>query len=248
MTGEVCGLVGTVAWDLVMIPSPTQVWCAVEAVDMRMGMDGLSLRVQQALGKQPCDDSAYAFCNRRGNRLKLLVWTLPASGFASAAFPGAASSDRRLAHTQRTLRNQLQRPSARIGNAAGIYTRPHRTHLQCIDQKPRVRCRRSKKETEETSVHYSVTAQDLQTRQEDDFEVKSSRLPVYIVDVHAHFLRNGQFVTAVYLRPTREARPDPVHTLFRSHRNQVMLIEQRGARADHAHITTNNAPKLRKFI
>lgn len=57
-----------------MIPNPSQVWCAVEAVDMRMGMDGLSLRVQQALGKQPCDGSAYAFRNRRGNRLKLLIW------------------------------------------------------------------------------------------------------------------------------------------------------------------------------
>lgn len=41
---------------------------------MRMGMDGLSLRVQLALGRPPCDGSAYAFRNRRGNRLKLLVW------------------------------------------------------------------------------------------------------------------------------------------------------------------------------
>ena len=57
-----------------MSPKPAQVWCAVEAVDMRMGIDGLSLRVQQALGKSPCDGSAYAFRNRRGNRLKLLVW------------------------------------------------------------------------------------------------------------------------------------------------------------------------------
>ena len=57
-----------------MIPNPMQIWCAVEAVDMRMGIDGLSLRVQQALGKSPCNGSAYAFRNRRGNRLKLLVW------------------------------------------------------------------------------------------------------------------------------------------------------------------------------
>lgn len=57
-----------------MMPQPAQVWCAIEAVDMRMGIDGLSLRVQQALGKAPCDGSAYAFRNRRGNRLKLLVW------------------------------------------------------------------------------------------------------------------------------------------------------------------------------
>jgi transposase len=57
-----------------MIPSPTQIWCAIEAVDMRMGIDGLSLRIQQALGKSPCDGAAYAFRNRRANRLKLVVW------------------------------------------------------------------------------------------------------------------------------------------------------------------------------
>ena len=53
---------------------PEQVWLAVEPVDMRLGIDGLSLKVQQALGRSPCDGSAYAFRNRRGNRIKLLVW------------------------------------------------------------------------------------------------------------------------------------------------------------------------------
>jgi transposase len=51
-----------------------QVWLAVESIDMRMGIDGLSIRVQQTLGKAPCDGSAYGFCNKRGNRLKLLIW------------------------------------------------------------------------------------------------------------------------------------------------------------------------------
>lgn len=53
---------------------PEQVWLAVEPVDMRMGIDGLSLKVQQALGRSPCDGTAYAFRNRSGNRIKLLVW------------------------------------------------------------------------------------------------------------------------------------------------------------------------------
>ena len=47
---------------------------AVEPVDMRMGIDGLSLQIQQALGRSPCDGTAYAFRNRSGNRIKLLVW------------------------------------------------------------------------------------------------------------------------------------------------------------------------------
>ena len=41
-----------------------QLWLAVEPVDMRLGIDGLSLKVQQALGRSPCDGSAYAFCKR----------------------------------------------------------------------------------------------------------------------------------------------------------------------------------------
>ena len=57
-----------------MIAAPKQIWLAIEPVDMRLGMEGLSLRVQQALGKAPCDGSAYVFCNKRHNRIKLLVW------------------------------------------------------------------------------------------------------------------------------------------------------------------------------
>ena len=53
---------------------PEQVWLAVEPVDMRMGIDGLSLKIQQALGRSPCDGTAYAFRNRSANRIKLLVW------------------------------------------------------------------------------------------------------------------------------------------------------------------------------
>jgi transposase len=57
-----------------MIPAPTQVWLVVEAIDMRAGIDGLSVRIQNTLGRSPCDGSAYAFANRRRNRIKLLVW------------------------------------------------------------------------------------------------------------------------------------------------------------------------------
>src|SRR4051812_5072737 len=53
---------------------PQQVWLAIEPVDMRLGVEGLSVRVQESLGCAPCDGSAYAFCNKRGNRIKLLVW------------------------------------------------------------------------------------------------------------------------------------------------------------------------------
>lgn len=50
------------------------IWLATAAVDMRTGIDGLSLHVQQDLGRPPCDGTACArahtscerACNRRG--------------------------------------------------------------------------------------------------------------------------------------------------------------------------------------
>ena len=53
---------------------PEAIWLAVEAVDMRAGIDGLSARIQASLGRSPCDGTAYAFANRARNRIKLLVW------------------------------------------------------------------------------------------------------------------------------------------------------------------------------
>jgi transposase len=51
-----------------------QVWLAVEAVDMRVGADGLALRVQAMLGRSPCDGAAYAFRNKRSTLIKLVIW------------------------------------------------------------------------------------------------------------------------------------------------------------------------------
>ncbi len=49
-------------------------WLALEPVDMRLGIDGLSARLKARLGRSPCDGSAYVFTNRRRSRLKLVVW------------------------------------------------------------------------------------------------------------------------------------------------------------------------------
>ncbi len=43
-------------------------------MDMRAGVDKLSLHVQQVLGRAPCDGTAYVFSNRRRTRLKLVCW------------------------------------------------------------------------------------------------------------------------------------------------------------------------------
>ena len=60
-----------------MIPlsaAPEQIWLIVESIDMRAGINGLSQRIQNTLGRSPCDGTAYAFRNRQKNRLKLLLW------------------------------------------------------------------------------------------------------------------------------------------------------------------------------
>ena len=51
---------------------PDAIWLAIEPVDMRTGADGLSLHVQQVLGRAPCDGTTYVFSNRRRTRLKLV--------------------------------------------------------------------------------------------------------------------------------------------------------------------------------
>lgn len=53
---------------------PDSIWLATEPVDMRTGVDGLSLHVQQALRRAPCDGTAYVFSNRRRTRLKVVSW------------------------------------------------------------------------------------------------------------------------------------------------------------------------------
>jgi transposase len=60
----------------------------VEPIDMRAGIDGLSQRIQDSLGRTPCDGNAYAFRNRRQNRLKLLIW----DGTGRLALPAPAAS------------------------------------------------------------------------------------------------------------------------------------------------------------
>ena len=57
-----------------LIANPGKIWLMVEPVDMRRGIDGLSVLVEQALQRSPCAGSAFVFCNRAGNRIKVLLW------------------------------------------------------------------------------------------------------------------------------------------------------------------------------
>jgi transposase len=57
-----------------LIGEPSQIWLAVMPLDMRRGIDGLSMIVQEALGQVPCSGMAFVFRNKPGNRLRLLAW------------------------------------------------------------------------------------------------------------------------------------------------------------------------------
>ncbi len=59
---------------MLTIPPGTQVFMAVEPVDLRRGFDGLSAAVQAVFDRNVLDGHLFLFLNRRRDRVKLLWW------------------------------------------------------------------------------------------------------------------------------------------------------------------------------
>jgi len=57
---------------MIPVPSGVRVWLAVGRTDMRRGMNGLSLQVQETLGRDPFTGDLFVFRGRRGNMIKIL--------------------------------------------------------------------------------------------------------------------------------------------------------------------------------
>ena len=57
---------------MIPLPSGVRVWLAAGATDMRKGMNGLALQVQQALERDPHGGDLYIFRGRRGDLVKCL--------------------------------------------------------------------------------------------------------------------------------------------------------------------------------
>jgi transposase len=67
-----CQLVEVSGTPMIPVPSGARVWLAVGRTDMRRGMNGLALRVQEALGRDPHAGDLYVFRGVRGNLIKIL--------------------------------------------------------------------------------------------------------------------------------------------------------------------------------
>lgn len=57
---------------MIPVPSGVRVWLATGSTDMRRGMNGLALQIQQALGRDPYAGDLFVFRGRRGDLLKVL--------------------------------------------------------------------------------------------------------------------------------------------------------------------------------
>jgi len=54
--------------------SSLRIWLCTQRTDMRCGFDRLAALAQQVTGQDPLSGHLFAFCNRNGDRLKLLLW------------------------------------------------------------------------------------------------------------------------------------------------------------------------------
>ena len=56
------------------LPADVPVYLHRAPVDFRLGMNGLAATVEHAMQRDPLARAVYAFCNRRCNRIKLLLY------------------------------------------------------------------------------------------------------------------------------------------------------------------------------
>jgi transposase len=57
---------------MIPVPAGAQVWIAAGHTDMRKGFDGLALRVQEVLKRDPHCGHLFVFRGKRGDLIKLL--------------------------------------------------------------------------------------------------------------------------------------------------------------------------------
>ena len=66
---------------MIAFPSSVRVWLAVGRTDMRRGMQGLALQVQEAMGRDPHAGDLYVFRGARGDLIRSFGTTASACRF-----------------------------------------------------------------------------------------------------------------------------------------------------------------------
>ena len=56
------------------LPPSVKVYVATDITDMRKSIDSLSVLVQEVLQKDPFSGYLFVFCNKRGDKIKILYW------------------------------------------------------------------------------------------------------------------------------------------------------------------------------
>jgi transposase len=59
---------------MLMLPPSVRIYVAVEPVDMRNQMDGLSRAVREVIQHEPLSGHLFVFFNRRGDQVRILFW------------------------------------------------------------------------------------------------------------------------------------------------------------------------------
>ena len=100
---------------MIPVPSGVRVWLAVGRTDMRRGMNGLALQVQETLGRDPFAGDLFVFRGARGDLIKILWHDGLGLSLYAKGWSAAASFGRR-------------RPAARrdLGRAARLHARRDR--------------------------------------------------------------------------------------------------------------------------
>ena len=56
------------------LPPSVKVYVSTDVADMRKSIDDLSMLVQEVLKKDPFSGHLFVFCNKRGDKIKILYW------------------------------------------------------------------------------------------------------------------------------------------------------------------------------
>ena len=56
------------------LPPSVKVYVATDITDMRKSIDSLSVLVQEILKQNPLSGHLFVFCNKRGDKIKILYW------------------------------------------------------------------------------------------------------------------------------------------------------------------------------